>query len=88
MKINPNYVIKEILDETIIIPTGSAAQYFNGLISTNEVAGFVWKHIESCVTPEEIIDKVCENFEVDKKTATEDILGFLETLKQAKMIEY
>ena len=46
MKRNKLYVVKDIAGETVIVPTGNAIENFNGLISTNEVAGFIWKHVE------------------------------------------
>lgn len=88
MKINSNYVVKNIVGDTVIIPTGEAAQYFNGLINTNDVAAFIWQNIESCDTPEDMVKKVLDEFEVDEETAKNDTIGFLETLKQVGMIEY
>lgn len=88
MKINENYIVKNIVGETVIIPTGEAAQYFNGLISTNEVAAFIWENIESCENPEEMLKKVLDEFEVEENKAREDVFGFLETLKQVGMIEF
>ena len=86
MKISPDYVRRNIVDETVIIPTGKAIQYFNGIISTNQVAGFIWKHLEECETPDEIVNKVLEVFDVDKETATKDIYEFLDNLKAVGMI--
>lgn len=88
MKINPNYIAKTIVDETVIVPTGNAVQYFNGLISTNTVAGFIWQNMETCASPKEMVDLVLENFEVDEKTADTDVRGFLNTLKEVGMIEF
>lgn len=88
MKINPDYIPKTIVDETIIIPTGKAVQYFNGMISTNPVAGFIWQNMEVCDSPEDMVEKVLEAFEVDRETAREDVLGFLSTLKEVGMIDY
>ncbi len=88
MKINPNYVRRTLMDETVIIPTGSAIDNFNGMISTNAVAGFVWQHLEQCETPQEMVEMVLETFEIDRETAEEDIIGFLNTLKEVGMIAF
>ena len=88
MKINPNYIVKNLLDETIIVPTGNAIENFNGLISTNEVAAFIWQNMEKCETPKDMVDKVFDEFEVDYETAQEDVMGFLSTLKTVGMIDY
>lgn len=88
MKINENYAVKNIAGEIIIIPTGKAAQNFNGLISTNEVSGFIWKHIEECETPENMVQMVLDVFEVSEEIARKEVVQFLEDLKTAGMIEY
>ena len=88
MKINPNYIVKNVLDETIIVPTGEANQYFNGLINTNEVAAFIWQNMEKCETPKDMVDKVFDEFEVNYETAKDDVMGFLSTLKTVGMIDY
>lgn len=88
MKINKNYVVKNIIGEVVIVPTGETTQYFNGLISTNQVAGFIWENMEKCDTPEDMLKLVLENFDVEEEQARNDVLGFLDTLKKAKMIEY
>ncbi len=86
MKINPNYVQKKLLDEVIVVPTGNVVDEFNGIISTNEVAGFIWENLESSETPEDLIEKILENFDVDRETATKDTMEFLKTLQDVGMI--
>jgi len=88
MKINENYIVKNIVDETIIIPTGEAAQYFNGLISTNEVAAFIWENIEKCNTVDEMVELVYSEFDADYEIIKNDVQGFLNTLKEVNMIEF
>lgn len=88
MKINPDYIPKTIVDETVIIPSGRAVQYFNGMISTNIVAGFIWQHMEECESPEAMVDMVLETFDVDRETAEKDVTGFLNTLNEVGMIEF
>lgn len=44
--------------------------------------------MEKCDTPEDMLKLVLENFDVEEEQARNDVLGFLDTLKKAKMIEY
>ena len=88
MKISENYIMRNVAGEVVIIPTGTAAQYFNGIISTNEVAAFIWQNIEKCDTPEDMLKLVLEKYDVEEEQAKKDVYGFLETLKQAQMIDY
>ena len=46
MKINPEYVLRNIAGEQVVVPTGKVSRYFNGLITMNEVAQFIWEHVD------------------------------------------
>ena len=86
MKINEKYVVKNIAGDTVIVPTGNAIQNFNGLISTNEVAGFIWRHLEECRTPEEMVALVLSEYDGEPERIKEDVIGFLNTLREMGMI--
>lgn len=88
MKINPNFVRRNVAGEMVIIPTGEAAQYFNGLITTNDVASFIWENLENCNTPEEMIQLVQNEFDADEKTIANDVTEFLNTLREVEMIDF
>ena len=88
MKINPNFIIRNIAGELVIVPTGTAAQHFNGMITVNSVAGFMWEHMEECPNPDEMIKLVLSEFEVDEATAKKDVMEFLTSLKKIGMIDF
>lgn len=86
MQIKKEFVLREIAGEYVIIPTGTTALEFNGLITVNEVGVFLWKLLQEEVTLEELVSKVTEEYEVEEAVAKEDILEFLETLKKGGII--
>ena len=47
MKRNTNFILREIAGENILVATGKAAQVFNGMITLNEVASFIWSNIDA-----------------------------------------
>ena len=46
MKINKDFMIRDIAGETILVPTGEISHNFNGMITLNEVAAFILQNIE------------------------------------------
>lgn len=86
MKIKKDFVLREIAGEYILIPTGSTTQEFNGLITINDVAAFVWKNIESTESIEELVSMVLEEYDVEEEIARNDISEFVKQLKEADMI--
>lgn len=82
MKRNPDYILREIAGEKIIVPTGSASQQINGMITMNDTAAFLWDCVGKGMNRQEMIVKVLEEFEVDEATAIQDVNGFSDMLLQ------
>lgn len=86
MKINDNFIMREIAGEKIVVPTGTAAQ-MNALITLNGVAAFIWECLQKERTAEEVKKMVLKEYEVDEDTAECDVNGFIEALRQCGMLE-
>ncbi|MEW9077475.1 PqqD family protein [Terrisporobacter glycolicus] len=80
MKINKDFMIREIADETVLVATGQASQNFNGMVSINEVGSFILHNIEECKDEDELVSKVLDEFEVVENTAREDVREFVDQL--------
>lgn len=87
MKTNKDYILRSIAGEYILIPTGSAATQFNGMINLSEVAAFVWEHLDSAADVEALVQMVLAEYEVDESTARQDIALFLDSLVENNMAE-
>ena len=68
MKRNTDFMLRDIAGEVILVPTGAATQQFNGMITLNEVAAFIWKNLDESKSKEELVDKIMDEFEVDEET--------------------
>ena len=75
MKRNTDFMLRDIAGEVILVPTGAATQQFNGMITLNEVAAFIWKNLDESKSKEELVDKIMDEFEVDEETARTDDLS-------------
>ena len=80
MKIDKNFVLREIAGEYIIIPTGRTALEFNGLITVNEVGMELWKMLQEDVTFDDLLNGILEEYDIDENAAREDIQEFLDRL--------
>ena len=86
MQIKKEFVLREIAGEYIIIPTGSTALEFNGLITVNEVGVLLWKMLQEDVDLETLIKGVRAEYDVDESVARDDIQEFLDTLIQGGIL--
>lgn len=57
------------------------------IIHLNPVGAEIWNSIDGKKSVKEIIEHICNQFEVDKETAEEDTLKFLERLHEKDAIE-
>lgn len=80
MRINKEFVLREIAGEYIVIPVGATALEFNGLITVNEVGVFLWKKLQEETTMSELIEAVLAEYDVEEDVARADIEEFLDTL--------
>lgn len=87
MKVDKEFVLREIAGDYIIIPTGKTILDFNGLITVNEVGADLWNMLQDDVTMEELVQGILEEYEVEEDVAREDIQEFLTTLDKSGILK-
>ena len=86
MKIEKEYILRQIAGDYIIVPVGSAALEFNGMITVNETGAFLWEKLRKGTTKEELLHAMLEEYEVSEKEAEADIQEFLQMLQKNKIL--
>ncbi len=87
MQASRDYLLRTIAGETILIPSGKAAQKFNGLVTVNTVGAFLWDELQHPTDLDRLTARLCEEYEVDEKTAREDAEAFLGELRRIGALE-
>lgn len=87
MKIEKEFVLREIAGDYILVPVGNTALEFNGLITVNEVGAFLWGRLKKDTTREKLIQDTLEEYEVDQETVIKDVNEFLNHLSEAGIIQ-
>ena len=88
MKLKYEFIVRNIVDEFVLVPVGTAALDFAGMITTTEVGALLVDSLKSHVTKEELVEKVLAEYDTDAKTAKADIDEFIEKLDKLGLIEY
>lgn len=86
MQLKNNYIIREIMGETLLIPDGEHLFEFNGLITLNELGVFILNLLPDVETEEEIVKNILDEYDVDEETAKADVAEFMEQLREIKII--
>lgn len=89
MKIKKGYLVHEVAGNYVVIKIGQEAMNFNGLITLSESAKILWDLLnrENGAVIEELVNKLLEEYDVDEKTAQNDVIEFIESLKNNNIIE-
>lgn len=83
MRRNPDYMLREVADTTVIIPVGNAAVKFPGMISVNELGKQIWELLREEQSEAHIVEWICARYEVDPQQARADTAAFLRRLELA-----
>ena len=87
MKAKQGFVLRNVVDEYILMPTGDNIGLFNGTVLLNEVSAFVWGKLKNPVSKEDLLKAVLDEYEVEKAVAAADLDTLLATLKDYGVIE-
>lgn len=87
MKAKPGFVLRNVVDEYILMPTGDNIGQFNGTVLLNEVSAFVWEKLQNPVSKEDLLKAILDEFEVQRAVASADLDALLETLRGYGVIE-
>ena len=86
MKLDKTFVLRKIADDYVVVPVGSTALDFNGIITLNETGAFLWEKLQAETTVEELVEAMVEEYEVDKETAKTDVEEFIELLRAKSIL--
>ncbi len=87
MKIKEGFMLKTVADSFVVVPTGANIVDFSAMITLNETGAFLWEALKNDVTEEDLTSALMSEYEVDEKTAGEDVAEFVAVLRDKKVIE-
>ena len=87
MKIKNDFIVKEISGSTVVIPVGNRVADFNGMLKLNETGVFLFNLLKDNTTIEALVQCLVDEYEVTKQKANEDVVSFVNKLKEADIIE-
>ena len=87
MKAKEGFVLRNIVNEYILMPVGDNISRFNGTILMNPVSALVWEKLQNTVSKADLLQAIVDEFEVDKAVAEADLDKLLNTLRGYGVIE-
>ncbi len=86
MKLKKDFILREIMGDIVLVPINQSESQFNGLITVNEIGRFIWENLESSKDEEELLQRILDEYDVDRDTAQKDLDEFLQVLRDRDII--
>lgn len=83
---NQEVVSRKIEGELIIVPIRSGVGDLNSLYTLNPVGSVLWDFMAQEHSIDEMVHRVCDEFEVTEAQAEEDIASFLDSLLEEQLV--
>lgn len=87
MKIKDGFVTRKIGDKILAVAVGERSREFNGMITINETAQFIWKCLEKETTIQQVVEEVMKQYSIDEQTAKQAVEGFIAELKHNELLD-
>lgn len=87
MKIKKGFVLRNVVDEFIVMPTGDNIAKFEGAAVLNDVSAFIFKQMENSVSREDLLAAILNEYDVDEATAATDLDALLEQFESMNILE-
>jgi hypothetical protein len=83
---SPSVVTRKTGNEYVLVPIANNIADMNSVYTLNETGAFIWEHINGKRSIEEIISTLTTEYEIDNKTASEDMFSFIDNMSKYLII--
>ena len=88
MKLKPNFELRCVCGENVVIPCGIENVNFDNIIHLNETGAFLWKEAEKGdFTVESLTAALTDEYDVAVDKAEADVAAFVAKLQEQKLAE-
>lgn len=87
MKINLEFVTREVAGEYLLVPVGKTTLNLNGIMTLNEVGAFLWEKLPQAADEAALVDAVLAEYEAERPEVEQDVSEFLSKLRELKIID-
>lgn len=87
MKIKTGFILRSVGGNRMVVATGARSKEFGGMIRLNESGSVLWNTLAKGASKEELVAALLGEYDVDQATAETDVSAFLETLREAGVLD-
>lgn len=83
---NSGYVVRQVIDEYLLIPVKMQEQGDTQLAIMNETGKFLWEQMQGGCSVQDLLKAMTEEYQISENEALADILDFISDLKERKLL--
>ena len=87
MKTKKDFILREMDDMNIVVAVGDTSKVFNGVITLNSTAAFMWKVLEKGTDTDSLAKAVADEYDIAFDKAKKDAEKFVEKLRQEDILD-
>ena len=87
MKINENFVLRQLADTWVVLPLADKTIDFNGMITLNESGVLLWNALEQGADMDMLVKLLTSEYDVSDAQARTDVVEFVEKLRSSGCLE-
>ena len=87
MKIREGFVLRNVADEHMVMPTGENVGKFGGAVVLSDVAAFAFEQLKHPVSREDLLSLILAEYDVDAEIAAADLDALLAQFREMNLLE-
>ena len=80
MKRSADFLLREVADTQVLVPIGTAAVSFPGMVTLNGTGAYIWELLEQEQSLQTLAEALMDRYAVDQETAQRDAEAFVAKL--------
>lgn len=87
MRIKEGFVLRTVVDEHMVMPTGENIAKFGGAVVLNDVSAFAFEQMKNPISREDLLALILGEFDVEETTAAKDLDELLDRFREIGLLE-
>jgi hypothetical protein len=83
---SPDIVTRKTGNEYVLVPIANNIADMNSVFTLNETGAFIWELIDGKRNIEEIINALTEEYDIDNRSASEDVVSLINNMSNYLII--
>ena len=86
MKVRDGFILRNMGENHLVVPVGSATVDFRCIITLNGSGSFLWEQLQNEKTEDELVKALLDEYDVAEDIAARDVAAFIEDLRKADLL--